>query len=397
MFFDKVPEGQPDPVFGLSGAFEADTRSKKVNLLVGIYKNDRLQSESMPVVRIAREATASQDLVADYLPIDGHSEFLAHLGALVFGEKEWKGRDSSYAAQTAGGTAALRIGTELLIQEVTKTISIPTPTWPNHRLILDKAGCNVDAYPYYSREKKGVDFEAILKHLKGLPEKAAVILHACCHNPTGCDLSNQEWKELSSFMKKKRLFPFFDFAYQGFGDGLEKDAEAVRIFKEDGHDMLVAYSCSKNFSLYCQRVGALFALGQNAGEKFRIASQVKRIIRGLYSNPPAHGARIASFILGEEKLRHQWEKELEGMRARMTRMRKSLSSRLIAQAKKIDFRYLEKHKGMFSFLDMDKHQVQRMISEFGVYLLDSGRISVAGLSEDNIDYVVNSLLTVCEA
>jgi aspartate/tyrosine/aromatic aminotransferase len=392
MFHD-VLAAEPDPIFGLLEAFIQDPRKEKVNLMVGIYKDDDLKAPLLSSVKKAKELIAEQDLMADYLPIDGLSELVSLLGPIVFKEFDQK---RIYAAHTTGGTGALRAGSEFICSSLSKKICIPNHTWPNHRLVFQKAGCILEEYPYYSSEKKRFDIDSFLKYLKNLPAKTAVLLHACCHNPTGCDPSLADWEEISSLMKKKGLFPFFDFAYQGLGRGIEKDAEAVRLFLKNGHSMMVAYSCSKNFSMYCQRVGALFVVCENEVEKRNVGSHVKRIIRALYSNPPAYGARIVAEVLKREELKQLWLKDLEAMRRRITQMRQQLIDFLENRAKHLDFSYLRTHQGMFSFIDLSPSQVQRLIQKFGIYLTDNGRISVAGLSSKNIDYVVDSLLTVCE-
>lgn len=397
MFFSGVAEGQPDAVFGMAGAFKADVRPEKVDLMVGIYKDENLRAELFPSVKKAKIEILSQDLLADYLPIDGMPELYELLGALVFGEGAWKEAHSRiYASHTVGGTGALRVGAEFLAQEVTKTIYIPDPTWPNHRQIFERAGCRVETYPYYSRQKRAFDCDAMCQKLKTLPEKTAVILHAACHNPSGCDPTIEEWKRISKVFKEKHLLPFFDFAYQGLGEGLEKDPEAVRLFLREGHEMLIAYSCSKNFCLYCQRVGALFVVDENAAVKHRVGSQVKRIIRALYSNPPAHGAKIVVDILKSKVLRKEWETELEAMRRRIVMIREDLIDRLMRGAKKTDFSYMRGHEGLFMYVDFSKSQVQRMIEKYAIYLLDSGRINVAGLTKNNIEYVVDAILAVSE-
>lgn len=397
MIFHEILEAQPDPVFGLTGAFKSDPRPEKVDLLVGVYKNEQLKEELMPTVRKAKEQVVSLDTIAEYLPFDGNPDLIEAIGSLFFGEKLWKENHGRiYGAQTVGGTGALRIGGEFLCQEVTKWISIPTPTWPGHRLVFEKAGCTIGTYSYYSREKKDFDFQAMCKSLESLPPKTAVILHLCCHNPTGCDPSLEEWKEISQLMKRKNLLPFFDAAYQGFGDGIERDTEAIRIFMKDGHEMMIAYSCSKNFSLYSARVGCLFIVDENAAVKLRVGSQVKKIIRALYSNPPSYGALIPIKILNDSAMKKKWEGDVETIRCRLAHTRERLVQGLIAKAKKNDFRYLHKHKGMFSFIDIDKSQVQRLIDRYGIYLLDNGRISISGLNQKNIEYVVNSLIEVIE-
>lgn len=396
MFFHEVDEAQPDPIFGLLGAFKADMRKEKVNLMVGIYKDENLRTELLSSAKGARENILNQDLMADYLPIDGLSEMVELLGPLVFGEGVWKENHGRiYSAHTTGGTGALRIGAEFIAGAVSQSFFVPNHTWPNHRLILERAGCKHENYPYYSKEKKGFDFEAMIGFLKRAAEKSVIILHASCHNPTGCDPTSEEWKVISKVMKEKKLLPFFDFAYQGLGDGLEKDAESIRIFMKDGHEMAIAYSCSKNFSMYCQRVGALFIVDEDPAVKLRVGSQVKRLIRALYSNPPAHGARIVAEVLKQDALRKAWLKDLEGIRQRLNSMREMLVQRLNSQAKGMNFDYLRPHKGMFSFIDMDKSQVQKMINEYAIYMTDNGRISIPGLTTKNIDAVANSLSAVC--
>lgn len=396
MFFSEILEGQPDPIFGLNEAFQSDVRPNKVNLIVGIYKDDQLKAHLMSSVKKAKDQVISQDLLADYLPIDGLPDFVEPIGRLVFGEKEWKGNHGRiYAAQTVGGTGALQVAGQFLVQEVTKTIAVSNPTWPNHRSIFERAGCRVETYPYYSKEKHGVDFSSLCSAIKELQEKTAVLLHPACHNPTGCDLTIEQWKELSRIIKEKKLLPFFDFAYQGLGEGLAEDQRPIEIFLKDGHEMLVAYSCSKNFSLYCQRTGALFIVDENAAVKLRIGSQVKKIIRSLYSNPPAHGARITAHVLNDASLKEEWEKELDAMRHRLAATRDKLAERLSLRSKRTDFGFIRHHKGMFSFMDLDKTQVQRLIQEFGIYLTDNGRISLAGLTSKNIDYVVDAIIAIC--
>ncbi len=271
---------------------------------------------------------------------------------------------------------------------------IPNYTWPNHRWIFQSAGFEVDLYPYYCSQKKGFDCEAMLAFLSQQKEKTIVVLHVSCHNPTGCDPTPKEWKEISSILKHKRLIPFFDCAYQGLGDGIEQDAESVRFFLKEGHEMIVAYSCSKTFSMYCQRVGALFIVGENGSIKHRIGSQIKRIIRRFYSNPPAHGAKIVETILKHSELRHLWEKDLEQVRHRLNLMRASFVQRLLSGARQTDFECLKQHKGMFSFIDWDPSHVKALMDRYGIYLAGNGRMNVSGLTTKNIDYVVHGLVDI---
>jgi aromatic-amino-acid transaminase len=381
MFFQNVLQGPPDAVFGMLGAFNADPRPNKVNLMVGIYKNEHLQNEIMPSVKTAiQEWTPT----ADYLPMDGMKELIDGLMVLIFGEKN----ERIYGAQALGGTGALRIGAELLAQEVGKNVFIPQHSWPNHRAIFERSQFHVETYPYYNR---GFDLDACLAALKKMPAKSVVLWHAACHNPTGCDPTLAEWKEVAKVMREKQLLPFFDFAYQGLGEGLAEDAAAVRLFVKEGLECLVAYSCSKNFSLYSQRVGALFVISDRAVNIGNISSQVKRIIRAEYSNPPILGAWIVSRILKGSKM--SWEQELTKMRERIQKMRRRFAEGLI-QKKNRDFQHLLHHKGMFSFVDLEKGQVQKLIDQYAIYMLDNGRISVPGLNDQNVDAVVNAISQV---
>ncbi len=393
MFFNEVPEGKPDPVFGLSSVFKADARPHKVDLMVGIYKDENLQSDLLGSVKEAKKRLLLHDLPADYLPFDGIPSFYEGLGAIIFGKNLWEDLQTrTYSAQSLGGTGALRLGGEFLFQEIVKTIYIPQPSWANHRQIFENIGICVETYPYYHREKRAFDCDGMCEKLATLPPKTPVLLHATCHNPSGRDPSLLEWKRIFSIMKEKELLPFFDCAYQGFGEGLEKDAAALRLCLEFCREIVVAYSCSKNFSLYNERVGALYVVTDHASAKMRVGSQVKKIIRVLYSNPPASGPRIVSEILKDPHLTKQWMNELDGMLRRIVSMRNELVLRLVA--KNADFQYLKGHLGLFMFVDLTKAQVDRLIYEYGVYLLDNGRISVAGLNQKNIDYVVDCIAKV---
>jgi aromatic-amino-acid transaminase len=383
MFFQKVREGAPDSVFGMLGAFQADPRPEKISLMVGIYKNEALQSELLPVVKKVRG-----DFAADYLPFEGVPGLEELLGPLVFGPEYGTGySDRIYMTQTVGGTSALRIGADFLAQEVGRKVYAPNPTWGNHRNIFERAGCTLELLPYYRR---GLDIEAYLAALRALPASSIVLFHPTCHNPTGCDPTFEQWVEISSICQERKLFPFFDFAYQGLGDGMEEDAKVVRMFQERGHEMLVAYSCSKNFSLYCQRVGALFVVCPDIGTKLRVGSQIRRIIRAMYSNPPEHGGRIVAEILKQSDLRKQWLDQVEKMRMRIVRARDELVDHLEG------FDHLRDRKGMFLVLDLTHAQVQALIEKHAIYSLEHGRISIAGLNEKNIPRVAKGIMDVCE-
>jgi aspartate/tyrosine/aromatic aminotransferase len=326
-----------------------------------------------------------------YLPIDGSKPFYEAVGQLCFGKPLWeasKGKIS--AAQTVGGTGALRTIAELLAQEGMRVTAVPDPTWPNHLLILERAGHQVEKYPYYHPEKRRVDFEALLQWIEKAPEKSTLLLHASCHNPSGCDLREEQWRELGERIKRRRLFPFFDMAYQGFGQGIDKDAFAVRHFLATGHEMAVAYSCAKNFGLYNFRVGAVFVVSSHHEA---VSSQIRPILRSTISNPPAQGARIVTKILSSPSLTAQWLADVSDMRTRIVRNREELVKHL--KGKGIDASSILDDQGMFSYLGLSGEQVARLAKEWGVYVLDFGRINVAGIHAKNIDPFVESLYQVC--
>jgi aspartate/tyrosine/aromatic aminotransferase len=396
MFFEKVPEGLPDKVFGLQGAYYSDVRKQKMDLLVGTYKNSDLKGELLPSVKMAKEKILHLDVLADYLPIDGLGVFCQLIGNLCFGKKTWhEHQERIFVAQAIGGTGALQVGGGFLAQEVGRNIWITQPSWSNHRPIFERAGMKVENLHYYNSTLHSFDREAFFQGLNTIPEKGVVLFHAACHNPTGSDPTIDDWERISDICKKRSIFPFFDYAYQGFGDGIEEDSNILRLFIERGHEMLVAYSCSKNFGLYCQRVGAIFAIADSKALKIKVGSQIKKIIRALYSNPPAHGAMLVAEILKDPILSSQWVKDVNVMRQRIYHMREELVVKLRANSGNDRFDFVRYHKGMFSYLDLSKGQTDRLMNEFGIYTLDNGRVNVAGLNENNIDYFVDNLLKVC--
>jgi len=392
-FFDQVAREAADPILGLNAAFAADSRPSKVNLGVGAYKTAELKPMVLSSVKKAEERLYSLDLNKEYLPITGDTVFVDHILDLIFGENSMlKAEERIFGAQSLGGTGALYIGGAFLLQEVTKTIYLSDPTWANHRPLFDRIGFNIEQYPYYNRKDSTLDFDHLKESIKAMPSGSVILLHACCHNPTGLDPTFEQWQEISSLLKQQGIIPFFDFAYQGFGVGVEEDARVVRFFVQEGHEMLVAYSCSKCFGLYGERVGALFIVSRNKEITEKVSSKVKKIIRTNYSNPPFHGAQIVKMILGVEELKHEWLAELNNMRERVVQMRKTLASGLLAKSRNRDFSFLNKQNGMFSFSGLRKDDVERLIVEYGIYMPNSGRINVAGLSLHNIDYVVDAIL-----
>ncbi len=391
-FFDIVPEGLPDPVFGLMQNFRQDPRPEKIDLLVGIYKDADLRATLMPIVAELKTKGIPEDALGDYLPIDGLPALKEGIGQLLFSPQLWaqeKGR--LYAAQTIGGTGALRVAGEFFAHHVSSKIFIPDLGWPNHPQIFERAGLEVGLYPYFSRGKRTFDFDSMATRCKTIPEKSLVLLHASCHNPTGSDPTLEEWQKLSDLFHQHRLIPLFDCAYQGFGEGLEQDVQSVRLFLKEGHEMAIAYSCSKNFSLYRQRLGLLFMVAKTPSATGRIASQIKRIARASYSNPPAHGAYIAAEILQNRELKNRWERELSLMRARLHHMRQALSEGLRPKLSPDAFHALSTGKGMFLLFPFTPQEINRLNEEFGIYLLENGRLSLSGLTEQNLGRVQTAL------
>lgn len=394
-FFEHVELVPPDPILGLQVAYNQDPRTTKVNLSVGVYKTPDLKTPILKTVKKAEALILENEKSKEYLPIDGDSSFTERSGQLIFGRGFWvKNNHRIHAFQSVGGTGALRIGADFLKQEIGSPIFISDPTWPNHRGVFTKAGLHVNTYPYYDIKKQHLEFDRFYECLSSMHPKSIAVFHACCHNPTGADLSLEQWQQVSSLCLEKGIIPFFDCAYQGFGKGVVEDVQPIRLFAEEGHEMLVASSYSKNFGLYAERIGALFVVAGSEKSAKHIGSKIKIIVRTNFSNPPLHGARIIAQILGHDHLKAEWETELAGMRERILEMRQAFTAAIMAKCKKKDFRYLNHRFGLFSFCGLEKMQVDRLISEYGIYMTGDGRINVAGLNEENMDYVVNSIAAV---
>jgi len=394
-YFDHLETLPPDPILELMWAFKRDTRPKKIDLSVGIYCNDKLEPEILKSVLKAEEALLQLETNKSYLPIDGHVGFIEETKKLIFGEKLAAELGASlYGAQTVGGTGALRVAGEFLAGAISKTIYVSHPTWANHMTMFAKAGLETKTYPYYDLQKHSLSFDAMIEALKKLPAKTIILLQGCCHNPTGYDLTKEQWKELSCVMLQKQLIPLFDMAYQGFGDGLEEDAFAVRHFAQEGHEMLVAFSYAKIFGLYAERVGALMIVMSDKKAAAPITSHIKALMRANYSNPPKHGASIVAYVLTHDALKKLWLAELSSMRSRIKTMRSMLAQALMQKIPTKDYRYIDKTKGMFCFLNLEASQVQRLMEEEAIYMTRNGRISVTGLSEENLPVVVNAIRAV---
>jgi aspartate aminotransferase len=387
--FEKIPE---DPILNLAVLFKADKREQKINLGIGSYKDDKGLPVVFSTVQEAEKIILDHHLDKEYLPIEGHAGFNTAMSKLIFGpmaENELKERLLS--VQTVGCTSALRTGAELLLRNINIKAYFSNPTWPNHKAVFTAAGFNPDFYPYYCNEKQSFDFQGMSESIKKMPPGSVIVLHGTCHNPTGINPTQEEWKVLSILIQMKRLIPFFDIAYQGLGNDPDEDAFPVRFFAEQGHEMLVAASCSKNFGLYGERVGSLMFIGKDQEIASRIKTQIKKIIRGSYSVPPLQGARIVATILQSEKLTQQWKNELQEIRDRLTDIRKSLVEKLRKANVKTDVTFLTQQSGLFSLLNLSSSQVLRLRQEHGIYMENHGRINIAGLNSNNIDHFVEAI------
>jgi aromatic-amino-acid transaminase len=394
--FSAVELAPRDPILGLNEAFNADPRPTKVNLGVGVYTNEEGKIPLLRAVREAEKARVEAALPRGYLPIDGIAVYDAAVQKLLLGESSpliAAGR--VVTVQALGGTGALKIGADFLKRvEPNAKVAISDPSWENHRALFESAGFEVVAYPYYDAATHGVNFPAMLDALNSYPAGTVVVLHACCHNPTGVDLSEAQWKQVVEVVKARGLVPFLDIAYQGFGDGIQEDAFAVRLFAEAELNAFVSSSFSKSFSLYGERVGALSVITTGKDETARVLSQLKRVIRTNYSNPPTHGGSIVASVLATPALRATWETELGEMRDRIRAMRTGLVERLKAAGVARDFGFVNAQRGMFSYSGLNAAQVDRLREEFGIYAVGTGRICVAALNMRNIDTVANAIAHV---
>ena len=394
--FSAVELAPRDPILGLNEAYNADARPTKVNLGVGVYTNEEGKIPLLRAVRDAEKARVEAGLPRGYLPIEGLAAYDAAVQKLLLGnDSPLIAAGRVVTAQALGGTGALKIGADFLkrVNPAAK-VAISDPSWENHRALFESAGFEVVAYPYYDAATHGVNFDGMLAALNGYAPGTIVVLHACCHNPTGVDLSTDQWKQVVEVVKARELVPFLDIAYQGFGDGIDADAAAVRLFAAAELNAFVSSSFSKSFSLYGERVGALSIIAANKDEAARVLSQLKRVIRTNYSNPPTHGGSIVAAVLGSADLRATWEAELGEMRDRIRAMRGGLVERLKAAGVERDFGFVNAQRGMFSYSGLSAAQVDRLREEFGIYEVSTGRICVAALNTRNIDVVATAIATV---
>ena len=394
--FSAVEMAPRDPILGLNEAFNADTRTTKVNLGVGVYCNEEGRIPLLRAVIEAETIRVAQHASRGYLPIDGIAAYDQAVQKLLFGnDSPLISAGRVITTQAVGGTGALKIGADFLKQLLPNAVvAISDPSWENHRALFETAGFPVQNYRYYDAATHDVNRAGMLEDLNALPNGSIVILHACCHNPTGVDLTPADWNNVLEVVKAKGHVPFLDMAYQGFGDGIDEDAAAVRLFAESGLTFFVSSSFSKSFSLYGERVGALSIISESKEESARVLSQVKRVIRTNYSNPPTHGASIVAAVLNSPELRAQWEAELAEMRLRIRGMREQMVSLLAEKAPQRDFSFVGRQRGMFSYSGLTTEQVHRLRNEFGIYALDTGRICVAALNQSNIEAVTDAIVQV---
>jgi aromatic-amino-acid transaminase len=380
-----------DPILGVTEAFVADSNPKKVNLGVGVYTDDNGKVPLLECVKRAEELRMKTSPHRGYLPIDGLGAYDKAVQELVFGSL----KKNIVTVQAIGGTGGLKIGADFLkLASPSSTVWISDPSWENHRQLFEQAGFTVKTYAYYDPKTHGLDFAGMQAALQSMQPGSIVVLHACCHNPTGVDLTPEQWKTVLQIVQSRSLVPFLDLAYQGFADGLEPDGFAARLFSEAMSPVFLSSSFSKSFSLYGERAGALSVVTANPEEAARVLSQVKRVVRTNYSNPPTHGSQVIATVLADPTLRQQWDSELAGMRDRIKSMRKALVDSIHARVPGADWSFILKQRGMFSYTGLTREQVRRLREENSIYTIDTGRVCVAALTTKNVDYVADAIAKV---
>ncbi|MFZ7305230.1 amino acid aminotransferase [Avibacterium avium] len=394
--FEHINAAPADPILGLGEAFKADDRANKINLGIGVYKDAKGSTPIMKAVKAAEQRLFDVETTKNYLSIDGVADFNARTQGVLFGEHSdiiKQGRAKT--VQSLGGTGALRIAAEFIKRQTkAQNVWISTPTWPNHNAIFNAVGITIREYRYYDAERKALDWDNLIADLSNAGEGDVVLLHGCCHNPTGIDPTPEQWQQLAEMSAKNGWLPLFDFAYQGLANGLEEDAFGLRTFAANHKELLIASSYSKNFGLYNERVGAFTLVAETAEIAATALTQVKSIIRTLYSNPASHGASTVAIVLADPALREEWTGELAEMRNRIKEMRHKFVELLREYGAQQDFSFIEQQNGMFSFSGLTPEQVDHLKEEFAIYAVRSGRINVAGITEDNIRYLCESIVKV---
>ena len=394
--FESLKPVAMDPILGLMAAFRADDRTTKIDLGVGVYMNDQGHTPVMASVKEAEAQLMQLETTKSYQGIAGDPGYNQHMLELLFGpEHSILSSGRVKTIQAPGGSGALRVGAEVIQRARPESkLWVGVPTWPNHIPLLGSAGFEVKEYPYYDRDTKQINADAMMETLRQVPAGDMVLLHGCCHNPTGADLTHAQWDLIADLALERGFIPFIDTAYQGLGDGLDEDVYGLRMMADRLPELLVASSCSKNFGLYRERTGSITFIAENAKQADIVASQAMSVARQIYSMPPAHGALIVSLILGDAALRANWETELTEVRSRIQSMRTLLTDSIQNNAAGVDFSHVQQQKGMFSFLGLNTDQLDQLRNEFGIYIVSSSRVNLAGINSSNIGYLSSSILSV---
>ena len=396
--FENLKPVAIDPILGLMVAFKADNRAEKIDLGVGVYQDDRGRTPVMASVKQAESRLMELETTKSYQGMAGDPDYNQRMMELLLGKDHSilsTGRVKSI--QAPGGSGALRVGAEVIRRARPESkLWVGIPTWPNHIPLLGSAGFDIKQYPYYDVDARQVDTDKMMEALRQVPVGDLVLLHGCCHNPTGADLTNEQWDSIADLALERGFIPFIDTAYQGLGNGLDEDAYGMRMMAERLPEVIIASSCSKNFGLYRERTGSITFIAETSEQADIVVSQAMSTARSIYSMPPAHGALLVSMVLGDPQLRSQWEAELEEVRLRIKSMRNLLCDSLENNAAGMDFSHIKRQNGMFSFLGITTPQLERLRTEFGIYIVSSTRINLAGVNSNNIEYLTQSLLTVLE-
>jgi aspartate/tyrosine/aromatic aminotransferase len=394
--FEQIKAAPRDPILGLTESFKEDPNPKKINLSVGVYQDNTGKTPILESVHRAGKLVLERQKSMSYLPIDGSRAYAAAVQKLMFGEGhevEKSGRAAT--SHTPGGTGALRVAADFIHQQMPNaTVWLTQPTWPNHPQIFAAAGVPTKSFPYFDAKKNSLAFEEAIEAIQKMPAGDVIMLHGCCHNPTGIDPTPEQWDRLANAIYDRGLLPFLDFAYQGFADGIDEDAVGLRALSRPGTELIVCSSFSKNFGLYCERVGALTMVAKDKGAADAVQSQVKTCIRANYSNPPAHGAELVTTVLGDGELRKTWEREVAQMRDRINGMRELLVKTLKAKGVPGDYSFITRQRGMFSFSGLTPPQVEALKQKFAIYIVGSGRINVAGITDSNVGPLCEAIAEV---
>lgn len=392
--FDHIDMLPEDPILSLGPLYDRDERENKANLGVGSYKDERGNPFILETVKNAEKRILDQNLDKEYQLIDGQKQFRLSCKDLILNSIPSFDRDRFYIAETIGASGALRIGAEFLNMLNYKKAYLPSPTWANHKNLLSRGGLEINEYPYLTKQEADIDLDKLLASIQQMNKGDIILLHGCCQNPTGVDPTDEEWKEISHLIKERGIIPFFDLAYHGFKDDLEKDLFSLIQFITDGHEFFVSYSFSKNMGLYGERIGFLGVCAENKTAAKKIGTHIKRLIRGAYSTPPCHGQRIVTTILNDKDLKNSWNQELNTMKNRIHSMRKKLVSGLMKKQSALDFSPILRQHGLFTMLPISKEEVQKLRKDWGLYMPSSGRINVAGLTDNNIDHCIDAICSI---